>query len=46
MLNKQGGSVWIGGGGSSVMAIPLGDIPRENKALETKKNRWTDQIIH
>ena len=35
-LNKQGGSVWIGrGGGSSAVAIPLGDVPRGNKASQT-----------
>ena len=34
VLNKQGGSVWIGrGGDSSAMATPLGEISRE-KASE------------
>ena len=35
-LNKQGRSVWTGrDGGSSVVAIPLGDVPGENEASET-----------
>ena len=35
-LNKQGGSVWIRrDGGSSAMAISLGDISRGNEASET-----------
>ena len=36
-LNKQGESVWIGrGGGSTAIAIPLGDISGGNEASETK----------
>ena len=33
---KQGGSVWIGrGGGSSAVAIPLGNVPGGNEVSET-----------
>ena len=36
-LNKHGRSVWRGrGGGSSAVAIPLGNIPRGNEVSETK----------
>ena len=36
-LNKYGGSVWIErDGGSSALAIPLGDVSRGNKMSETK----------
>ena len=35
-LNKQGWSMWVGrAGGSSAMAIPLGDISGEYKVSET-----------
>ncbi len=40
---KQGESVWIGrGGGSSAMAIPLEDIPREDEASEL----WIEVGVH
>ena len=40
-LNKQGGSVWIGrSGGSSAVAISLGDVYRGNEASKTM-----DQVI-
>ena len=36
LLIEGGRSMWIGrGGGSSVVAIYLGDVPGENEALET-----------
>ena len=35
-LNKQGRSVWKGrGGGSSVVILPLGYVPRQKEASDT-----------